>query len=90
MTSVSFTKKEFDAIESVFISKYMDFNLESEEAEAKTNGYGMHEINEYKAIQNIMKKMLKSINKSGTWYLYQLIDSEKPATRDNIQEKYRL
>ena len=57
MTSVSFTKKEFDAIESVFISKYMDFNLESEEAEAKTNGYGMHEINEYKAIQNIMKNI---------------------------------
>ena len=90
MTSISFTQKEYEAIENVFISKFMDFDLESEEAEAKANGYGMSEVNEYKAIQNIMKKMLRAINKTGVYYRYQLIDYDGKVTDENIKEEYRI
>ena len=90
MSSISFTQKEFEALSNLFTSKYMDFDLESEEAEAKSNGYGMSQVNEYKAVQNIIKKMLRGINKSGTYYRYQLIDYDGEITDENIKEEYRI
>lgn len=81
MTSITFTKAEYASLRECIANTYMDFN----EDEAQD-----YEIENYKALVNLSNKMLRAINKKGTWYLYQLIDTEKPATTDNIKEKYRL
>ena len=80
MTSVTFTKAEYDALSSMTASKYMDWSNEEEHAD--------YEIEERDALLNLGKKMLKARNRKGTWYLYQLIDSEGGIVRENILPEY--
>lgn len=58
----------------------MDWSSEDEHSD--------YEIEEYNASMNISKKMLRALNKQGTWYLYQLIDRDGAITRDNISPEY--
>jgi hypothetical protein len=43
-----------------------------------------------KSIQSVYNKIVKGKNKNGIWYLWQLKDSSKDVTDDNILPEWRL
>ena len=77
---VSFSKKELDSFNELFGSQYMDFdrNTSDDQSINKT----------FDAMSNLQDKMIRSFNKSGHYYLWQLKDRNGGVTDENILKKW--
>lgn len=78
MIKINLANNEIETMMDFFSSEFLRLGDNNE----FNTSYG-------KAMASIHDKIVRSLNKKGTWYLWQLIDNSKPVTKDNILPEWQ-